>query len=170
MYDRQIILIAHNIRSCHNVGSLIRTAEGLGIQEVILSGYTPYPLLPANQNDNRLPHEAVKISKQIYKTALGAEQTLAWRHEPDVIQAIDNLKSADWRIVAIEQADNSQVLPDYHPLQKVALLVGREVEGIEHEVLEICDDIVEIPMLGHKESYNVAQAAAMALYHCRFTS
>ena len=75
--DRQIILIAHDIRSSHNVGSLFRTAEGLGVNELILSGYTPYP---KESKDLRLPHIANKLDKQIDKTALGATRTLKWRH------------------------------------------------------------------------------------------
>ena len=73
-----IVLIAHNLRSCHNVGSLLRTAEGLGVSKVYLVGYTPYPL--GTGNDHRLPHEAVKIDKQIHKTALDAEKQMCW-HE-----------------------------------------------------------------------------------------
>ena len=164
---RQIILIAHNLRSCHNVGSLLRTAEGMGVQEVILSGYTPYPL--QKLRDPRLPHISAKIAKQINKTALGAEHMIAWRQEPDVYDVIRKLQKDGWRIAALEQAPTSVKLPVYKPHEKVALLVGREVEGVETDVLKICDDIVEIPMYGHKESFNVVQAAAMGLYHCRFS-
>jgi 23S rRNA (guanosine2251-2'-O)-methyltransferase len=124
---RDIVLIAHNLRSCHNVGSLLRTAEGLGVTKVILSGYTPHPL---HANDRRLPHEAQKLARQIHKTALGAK---------------------------------------YHPPEKIAIVLGREVEGVEPDVLEACDTALEIPMFGKKESFNVVQAAAMALYHCKFS-
>jgi len=164
---KQIVLIAHNLRSCHNVGSLLRTAEGLGIKEVIFSGYTPFPLLA---NDPRLPHEARKIAKQIHKTALGAEDMVAWRHIDNILEVIAELQRAGYRIVAIEQAHDALTLPDFRTPDKIALLVGREVEGVEPEVLAACDQIVEIPMFGRKESFNVVQAAAMALYHCRFIS
>ena len=162
---RRIILIAHNLRSCHNVGSLLRTAEGLGLEQVLLTGYTPYPL---SAGDDRLPHIARKLDTQIRKTALGAEATMPWKHEPDIEPLIHDLQTDGWRLVALEQSQDSVTLPDYQPTDKVALLVGREVEGIEPELLEACDDIVEIPMFGSKESYNVVQAAAMALYHLRF--
>ncbi len=162
---RQIILIAHNLRSCHNVGSLLRTAEGLGVQEVILSGYTPYPL---THQDTRLPHEAQKIHKQIQKTALGAEQHISWSHKPDIFAVITTLQRDGFAVAAIEQAVGSTPLPDYRSSDRVALLVGREVEGIEAEVLKLVNIILEIPMFGHKESFNVVQASAMALYHCRF--
>lgn len=162
---RSIILITHNVRSCHNVGSFLRTAEGLGVDEVILSGYTPYP---QTDNDSRLPHEALKLHKQISKTALGAETSQCWRHSNDIVAVIDELKSIGYTVAAIEQATDSVKLPDYKTPDKLALLVGREVEGVEPEILSLMDAILEIPMFGSKESFNVAQAAAMALYHCRF--
>ena len=160
-----IILIAHNLRSTHNVGSLLRTAEGLGVSEVILTGYTPYPV---HDYDNRLPHEARKLHKQIQKTALGAETSQQWRHEPNVEPIIRRLKAEGYVLAAIEQAPNSIKLPTYQTPEKVALLVGREVEGVEPEILAQMDIVLEIPMFGSKESFNVVQAAAMALYHCRF--
>jgi 23S rRNA (guanosine2251-2'-O)-methyltransferase len=162
---RSIVLIAHNLRSSHNVGSLLRTADGLGVQEVYLTGYTPYPL---QSDDDRLPHLAHKIDAQISKTALGAQKTLG--KPADIVEVINDLKQQGYRICALEQAANSIKLPDYQPPDKIAILVGREVEGIEPEILAKCDQILEIPMLGQKESFNVVQAAAMALYHCRFTS
>jgi 23S rRNA (guanosine2251-2'-O)-methyltransferase len=164
---RKIVLIAHNLRSCHNVGSLLRTAEGLGVELVVLSGYTPYP---AVQNDIRLPHEAARITRQIQKTALGAEATQQWVHKHTAFEAIELLQQKGYRVAAVEQDPSSVALPKFLPSEKIALLVGREVDGIEPEVLALCDDIVEIPMYGTKESFNVVQAAAMAMYHCRFAA
>lgn len=161
-----IVVIAHNLRSTHNVGSLLRTAEGLGVSKVYLSGYTPYP---AAQDDPRLPHIAEKLTKQIAKTALGAEKDSFWKHETDIHTRIHALKEAGYTMVAIEQDEHSLSLPLYEPPQKVALILGRETEGIEPEILELCDVVTEIPMFGNKESFNVVQAAAMALYHCRFS-
>lgn len=166
---RDIVLIAHNLRSCHNVGSLLRTAEGLGVTEVILSGYTPYPIPLESTSDTRLPHEARKLHKQIQKTALGAEASQKWHHEANVFTVIAQLKEQSYVLAAIEQTANSQPLPEYVPGQKIALLVGREVEGVESEVLQAADLVLEIPMFGDKESFNVAQAAAMVIYHCRFS-
>jgi len=163
----QIILIAHNLRSCHNVGSLLRTADGLGIQHVYLTGYTPYPSF---SGDTRMPHLTAKLTKQIIKTSLGAEKTQAWSHADDVFGLIAKLKADDYTVCALEQTNNSISLPSFHTPNKVVLLVGREVEGVEPEVLAACDHALEIPMFGKKESFNVVQAAAMALYHCRFAA
>jgi tRNA G18 (ribose-2'-O)-methylase SpoU len=163
---RHIILIAHNLRSCHNVGSLLRTADGLGIEHVHLTGYTPYP---KQIDDNRLPHLAAKIDRQIHKTALGAEHTVPWTHSEDVLPLIAILKADGYLVAALEQAPHAVKLPAFPMQQKpLALLVGREVEGVEAELLSECDRILEIPMEGQKESFNVAVAAAMALYHLRF--
>jgi tRNA G18 (ribose-2'-O)-methylase SpoU len=161
----KIILIAHNLRSAHNVGSLLRTAEGLGIDQVYLTGYTPYP---HTSGDTRLPHIAQKLHKQIIKTSLGAEETLSWRQATDVFEIIRQLRSDEYVIKAIEQTATSTPITEYQPEDKVALVVGREVEGVEQEVLEMCDGALEIPMFGQKESFNVVQAAAMALYHVKF--
>jgi 23S rRNA (guanosine2251-2'-O)-methyltransferase len=162
---REIILVAHNLRSCHNVGSLLRTAEGLGVQKVILSGYTPHP---SHTNDRRLPHEAQKITRQIHKTALGAEDMVAWDYHENILSVLAKLQKDGWAVAAIEQTEDARTLPNYHPPEKIVLVMGREVEGVEKEVLDACDLALEIPMFGKKESFNVVQAAAMAMYHCRF--
>lgn len=164
--SREIVLIAHNIRSTHNVGSLLRTCEGLGVNCVYLTGYTPYPKMPG---DERLPHIANKLHRQIQKTALDAEETCSWQHSADVNKVISTLKGEGYTICALEQYPKSIKLPDFKPANKIAIIIGREAEGIELEVLEQADKVIEIPMLGTKESFNVVQAAAMALYHCRFT-
>lgn len=161
----EIILIAHNLRSCHNVGSLLRTAEGLGIQKVILSGYTPHP---SYAGDRRLPHEVLKITRQIHKTALGAENLIRWEYHYGLLPVLHSLQKDSYTIAAVEQTEDARALPKYHPPQKLALIVGREVEGLEQEVIDACDLALEIPMFGKKESFNVVQAAAMTLYHCRF--
>lgn len=166
MVDRDIVVIAHDIRSTHNVGSLLRTCEGLGIRHVYLTGYTPYPALMAD--DTRLPHIARKLSQQIAKTALGAEALVSWSHYDDVAACITHLRADGYTIVGLEQTATSVSLPEFEPSQKIALLLGREVEGIAPEILALCDATVQIPMLGHKESFNVVQAAAMTLYHIRF--
>lgn len=160
---KKIMIIAHDIRSAHNVGSLLRTANGLGAK-VILSGYTPYP---KTKNDTRLPHIANKLTKQISKTALGAEKS-GWEHTDDISELIASLKKQGYRIIALEQTKNSTKLQQYKPTDKVAILLGREVEGIGPELIKLCDEAVEIPMFGSKESFNVVEAATMAMYHCRF--
>lgn len=155
-----VIVIAHNIRSTHNVGSIFRTAEGFGVSRIILSGYTPYPVLA---DDTRLPHIASKLTDQIHKTALGAETLVPFEYQetPD----ISSLKKAGFRIVALEQDSASIPLRAYTAPEKVALLLGEEVAGIAPDLLRRCDDIIEIPMQGQKESFNVSVAAGIALYH-----
>lgn len=162
-----LVILIHNIRSCFNVGSILRTAEGLGATKVILTGYTPYPRMT---KDTRLPHLAAKIDKQISKTSLGAEKSLAWRHASEILPVITELKTSGYTVAALEQTKNSINLASFKPPKKLAIIVGREVEGIEPEVIEKCDLALEIPMAGQKESFNVASAAAMALYHCQLTS
>lgn len=155
----EIIVLAHNIRSTHNVGSIFRTADGFGVKEIILSGYSPFPSLP---NDPRLPHLSEKITKQIHKTALGAETIVPFRVTE--LPPLDELRARGFRIVALEQAPTSVPLHRYAAPSKIALLLGEEVEGISADLLALCDDIVEIPMVGKKESFNVSVAAALALY------
>lgn len=158
-------MVCHNLRSCHNVGSLLRTADGLGVDTVYLTGYTPYP---SEKNDKRLPHIASKIDKQIQKTALGAQATVPWIHSEEIISVLQRLKVSNYTIAALEQNSSSVDLPAWTPPSAIALIVGRETKGIEETVLKKCDLTLEIPMFGKKESFNVTQAAAMALYHCRF--
>lgn len=165
--ERIIVLIAHNLRSTHNVGSLLRTAEGLGVNHVYLTGYTPYP---RQTNDSRMPHETQKINKAIHKTALGAEDYQPWSHYDHIDLILENVRQQGFTLVALEQTPHSVNLPDWQAPEKVALLIGREVEGIEPELLKQMDVIVEIPMAGQKESFNVTQATAMALYELRFTN
>lgn len=156
-----IALIAHNIRSTHNVGSMLRTAEGLGVEKVYLTGYTPYP---AMEHDPRLPHLARKIDAQIHKTALGAEEMVPWEHSPDIRTVLISLRREGFQIAALEQDPRAVKSTTFHAPDKIALIVGREVEGVEPEILDLCDHIVEIPMYGRKESFNVSVAAAMLLY------
>lgn len=160
----KIVIIADDIRSAHNVGSLIRTAEGMGVDKVYLTGYTPYPL---NSNDNRLPHLARKIHSRISKTALGTENTQPWEYAPDVHACIQQLKKQGYTIAGLEQAPNSRPLSTYQAPKRVAIVLGNEVTGIGKNVLAKCEDILEIPMLGKKESFNVTEAASMVLFHLR---
>lgn len=160
-----IIVIAHNIRSTHNVGAIFRTSEGFGVKKIILSGYSPYPASAGTglaANNGRLPHIVEKLTAQIHKTALGAETMVPFEYQetPD----IEALKSEGYQIVGLEQDENSITLSDYTTPDKVALLLGEEVDGINQELLNLCDDIVEIPMVGRKESFNVSVAAGIALY------
>lgn len=155
----EIIVIAHNIRSTHNVGAIFRTSEGFGVAKIILSGYTPYPLIP---NDTRLPHISRKLTDQIHKTALDAETIVPFEYQetPDIA----SLRAQGYTIVGLEQDARSTTLSAYRPPEKIVLLLGEEVEGITSDLRDMCDDLIEISMVGKKESFNVSVATGIALY------
>lgn len=155
----EIVLALHNIRSCHNVGSILRTAEAFGLKKIICSGYTPYPNITG---DVRLPHIKNKLSLQIAKTSLGAEEHLQITHYDDA--PIEYLKSRGYKVVALEQSPNSLNIHSYRPTAKMVLLLGEEVNGVSSELLNKCDEVIEIPMKGKKESFNVSVATGIALY------
>lgn len=155
----EIIVIAHNIRSTHNVGAIFRTAEGFGVKQIIISGYTPYPAMP---NDPRLPHIAQKLGTQIHKTALGAEMLVPFTYQE--ILDLSAIKKDGYILAGLEQDERSVQLPTYTPPKKIALLLGEEVNGITQELRNHCDVLLEIPMTGKKESFNVSVAAGIALY------
>jgi len=155
----RIIVIAHNIRSTHNVGALFRTCEGFGVVQLILSGYTPYP---TTKSDERLPHLSTKITLQISKSALGAETMVPFIHTDE--PPFERLKRDGYTIVGLEQDSRSVLLPNYTVPERVALLIGEEVAGISDDQRDTCDDLVEIPMYGQKESFNVSVATGIALY------
>lgn len=159
----EIIVIAHNIRSTHNVGAIFRTCEGFGVKKIILSGYTPYPKIA---NDTRLPHIAEKLTAQIHKTALDAETLVSFEHQET--PNFELLREAGYKLVGLEQDPSSIPLSEYSPPNKIALLLGEEVEGITADMRQQCDDLIEIPMEGEKESFNVSVAAGIALYHLAF--
>lgn len=156
-----ILLIFDNIRSTHNVGSILRTADGFGAKQAYYCGYTPYPAIP---NDSRLPHESAKINRAIHKTALGAEANLTARLFTDVQKAITHAKQLGYTIAALEQSATSTAIASYEPPQKLAVILGNEVAGMKSDTLSACDVILEIPMFGAKESFNVSIAAAICLY------
>ena len=159
---RQIVLVVHNVRSAHNVGSLLRSADGLGASEVIFSGYTPYP---KSRTEERLPHLAEKIHRKIQKTALGAETSVNWRQATDISEVIAKLRQEGFLIAALEQTPKAIDIKRFEsPPDKVALIVGPEVDGLDDKVLKLADIHLRIPMLGQKESLNVAVAGAIALF------
>ncbi|NCU33936.1 TrmH family RNA methyltransferase [Candidatus Saccharibacteria bacterium] len=166
--SRQIVVLAHNIRSTHNIGSIFRTAEGFGVEKIIFSGYSPFPMFENEDfaRTNRLPHIAKKLDEQIHKTALDSERLVPFSISPDIFETIQGLKAQGYEIAALEQSADSIKLPNLKLEKdaKIALLLGEEVEGIEKTLLEQCDTIIEIPMFGTKESFNVSVAAGIALY------
>lgn len=163
-----ITLVAHDIRSTHNVGAFFRTCDGLGVNRIIFSGYTPYPTF---EGDSRLPHFADKITRQIHKTALGAESVIDFMYFKTIEETLEQLKKEEYVLVALEQYPGSMTPKDCaeeitkkHPHAKVALLAGNEIHGVKDEVLQKMDYIMEIPMRGTKESLNVSVATAIGLY------
>lgn len=149
----QIHLVLHNIRSTHNVGAIFRTADATGVKKIYISGITPAPI-------DRFGRARPDISK----ASLGAEKTVLWESITDIKGLIKNLKKEKFQIIAVEQDKKSIDYKDLKKSEKVLLIVGNEVDGVDKEVLELCDDIVEIPMLGKKESLNVSVATGVVLY------
>ena len=133
--------------------------------KIILSGYSPYPSLPSD--DPRLPHIAEKLTSQIHKTALDAEMMVPFEYSetPDLA----TLRQDGYRIVGLEQDDTSVILNEYSAPEKIALLLGEEVHGLTNELRESCDDLIEIPMVGKKESFNVSVACGIALYGLNYS-
>jgi 23S rRNA (guanosine2251-2'-O)-methyltransferase len=167
MEDRQLVLLIHNIRSIYNVGSLLRTSEGLGLRHVYITGYSPYPSVEADQ---RLPHIAAKVSHQINKTALGAELKLSWSHSADILKVIDKLKQQGYVVAGLEQTNKAINISQYKPAKKVALLIGSEVGGIDKDLLDKCDLHLQIEMFGTKDSFNASVATAIALYYLKIAA
>jgi 23S rRNA (guanosine2251-2'-O)-methyltransferase len=160
---QKLCLVAVDIRSTHNVGSLFRTADGFSV-DLVLTCITPRPL---ENDDNRLPHVSIKADKNIAKTALGAEKNVSWRYFSDTKDAINTLKKEGYLIAAIEQAKKSKPITALKVTKPTALLLGPEVEGLSKNILDICDEIYEIPMTGKKESFNVSVSAGIAMYQAR---
>lgn len=158
----EITLLVHNIRSTHNVGAIFRTAEGFGVKHIVLSGYTPYPTV---KNDPRLPHISEKLTSQIHKTALGAETMVPFEYCEQLDTWLSkNDNTTRLPIYGLEQAPDSVDLREFAPAPAFALLLGEEVQGIEPHYLNYCDEVIEIPMHGQKESFNVSVATGIALY------
>lgn len=162
----EMIVVLHNIRSCYNVGAILRTAEGFGVSKVILSGYTP-----RLHDAGLLPHLREKLDREIHKTALGAEDMLDIYACGDILQELGKCRDAGWQIVGLE--NNISDVPLYKLgsselsqalSSKVVLVLGEEVNGIDYSLYDIIDLFVEIPMRGRKESFNVSVAAGIAIY------
>lgn len=163
-----ITLVAHDIRSTHNVGAFFRTCDGLGVNQIYFSGYTPYPTF---EGDTRLPHFADKLTRQIHKTALGAESTVEFKTFEGIEDTINCLHEDSAVLIALEQfpdsiplAECSQLLHEEYAGRPIALFIGNEIRGVEDDILRQMDIIIEIPMHGTKESLNVSVATGIALY------
>ena len=144
-----LVIVLDNVRSHLNVGSVFRTADAFLIEAIYLCGITGIP-----------PH------RDIHKTALGATETVAWKHFPSTISAIEILKKEGFQIISIEQAENAVMLNKFMPVEglKYAIVFGNEVEGVEQQVVSAGDVVIEIPQFGMKHSLNVAVSAGIVVW------
>ena len=144
-----IVVVLDEVRSMHNVGSVFRTSDGFLIESIYLCGLTPQP-----------PH------RDIQKTALGATETVAWKHVISTQQAIDELKQKGFTVIAIEQVHNSIPLHQFKidKSKKYAIVFGHEVNGVQEEIINQCDFSIEIPQLGSKHSLNISVSAGMVIW------
>lgn len=144
-----VTVILDNIRSCHNTGSVFRTADALLIEKIWLCGITATP-----------------PDKEIHKTALDAEKIVAWEYAANSSDVVDRLQARGYRVYAVEQVENSISLPCFHPAagEKIALVFGNEVKGVQQEVVSKCDGAIEIPQYGTKHSFNVSVSAGIVLW------
>lgn len=144
-----IWVVLDNVRSLYNVGSVFRTADALGMSGVILGGITGCP-----------PHPELK------KTALGAEESVKWRHVEDTLAECERLQREGWKIAVLEQALDSVALQNYNRRdgERIALVAGNEVEGVDQRIVDLADVVLEIPQRGVKHSLNVSVSVGMALW------
>jgi tRNA G18 (ribose-2'-O)-methylase SpoU len=144
-----VIVVLDNVRSLNNIGSIFRTADAFLIEAIFLCGISATP-----------PH------KEIYKTALGAEENVAWKYFKSTVSAIDYLKTEGYELVAVEQTNESIPL-DLYPIcrkTRYALIFGNEIKGVDQEVIDLCSGSIEIPQFGTKHSFNVAVCAGIVLW------
>ena len=144
-----ICVVLDNVRSMLNVGSVFRTSDAFRIEQLLLCGITATP-----------PH------RDITKSAIGAEQSVEWEHNASTTDAIKDLKSRGYTILAVEQTDNSIMIDqyDFSTIEKSALVFGNEVEGVSDEVIALCDAVLEIPQLGTKHSLNISVCAGVVIW------
>ena len=143
------IVILDNIRSIYNVGSIFRTSDSFLIEKIIISGYTATPDNP-----------------KMEKTALGSSDSVDWEYSEDIIETINKLKWKGVKIVSIEQADKSLKIEEFKPLEgyKYAFIFGNEVDGVQDNIINVSDEVIEIPQVGTKHSLNVSVAAGIVLW------
>jgi len=144
-----LVVVLDNVRSMHNIGSVFRTADAFLVEAVYLCGITSTP-----------PHA------EIHKTALGAENTVDWKHYEDTLVAINELKAEGYTVFAIEQAAGSTMLPTLtlDTNKKYAVILGNEVKGVQQSVVDACDGCIEIPQFGTKHSLNVSVTGGIIIY------
>lgn len=159
--EKNIVLVLNDIRSTYNVGAITRSAECLGIKKIFATGYTPYTF---SNGIKHPPHIMNKMVSAINKTALGAEKTLPVVRHDDIFELLNTYKKLNYIVAALEQNDSSIPINEANKYNDLVLVLGEEVRGITANILDISDVILEIPMIGSKESFNVSVAASIALY------
>ena len=144
-----LIVVLDDVRSMYNVGSVLRSCDAFRVEEVLLCGITAVP-----------PHP------EIHKTALGAEDSVSWRHYGSAMEAVAELKSRGVRVMAVEQCEGSTMLNDFTPEEgrRYAVVLGNEVKGVHQEVVDACDGCLEIPQFGTKHSLNVSVTAGIVVW------
>lgn len=147
-------VLLHNIRSAHNVGAIFRTADAAGVTEIFLTGYSPLPI-----------DRFQRPQKEIAKTALGAEMSVAWQHAKTPARIIQSLKKEGYEIVGVEQDARAGTYRDHVVTRPTLFLFGNEVRGLSPALRAACDALLYIPMLGKKESLNVATTAGIILFN-----
>lgn len=145
-----VAIVLDNIRSHHNTGAIFRTCDAFACARLLLCGITGIP-----------PH------REIQKTALGACETVEWNYYASTIQAIEELKTLKYKIISLEITDNSILLDDIeiNNNEKIALVLGNEINGVQEDIIKLCDTSIEIPQYGTKHSLNVAVSAGIAIWH-----
>lgn len=150
-----LVVVLDNVRSQHNVGAVFRTADAFLLEGLYLCGITPKPDTLSTNND-------------LHKTALGAEQTVAWQAFADTMEAVKTLQARGYKVYAVEQAHHSISLEQAEEEVKtpvgVAIVLGHEVFGVKQEVVDTCDGCIEIPQYGTKHSLNVSVTAGIVMY------
>jgi tRNA G18 (ribose-2'-O)-methylase SpoU len=145
-----LTVVLDDVRSMHNVGSVLRTSDAFRVERVVLCGITGTP-----------PHA------EIHKTALGAEDSVEWSYSPSALQAVARLRSQGAVVLSVEQAEGSTMLPLFRVEQgkHYVVVLGNEVKGVRQEVIDVSDACLEIPQLGTKHSLNVSVAAGIVIWH-----
>lgn len=142
-----LVVVLDNVRSMHNVGSVLRTADGFRVSMVCMCGITGCP-----------PHA------EIHKTALGAEDSVEWRYFKTTAECVARLKTQGYTLVAVEQVEGSANMLQWAESRPTALILGNEVKGVDQAIVDMCDYCLEIPQYGTKHSFNVSCTAAMVMW------
>lgn len=155
------MLVAHNLRSIHNVGSLLRSSEVFAVEKVYVTGFTPHPSYPGDQRDTKLQE---KQTRRMSRASAGAEETMPLEHHADIHALLASLRTAGYTVAGLEIDPAALGIGRYPAGQRVALVLGDEVNGIDPELREACDVLLQIPMYGDKSSLNISVAVGIALY------